>query len=113
MDFEQSEIIVDYLMKIADTSSKQFTVEKMIVENKGQLKFETSPRYLRDLRFKGLVKYEVPIRRAGLYNLVSTFQELRAVKRIIADRGYDIDAAAPVITVNNFAFLDKQQVSLF
>ena len=102
-NFNQSYVIIEFLIEAAKTTSKQFRMEHMIGFRPSVLHFETAGRVFRDLRFKGLIKYEIKDKSSGVYTLLSNVRELERSRQIVIDRGYYIDESDAVIISNKFA----------
>ena len=101
--------VIDFLLTIATTKDKQFKEEDMIRFNPTILKHGL--RYLRELRFKGLVRYEMPCRQTGIYVLKSDVFELQIAKNRIANGGYHIEQSSPVV-IPKQCKNDVEQLSL-
>jgi len=87
--------VIDFLSTIAVSRNKQFREEDIVNFNPVTLKHGL--RYLRELRFKGLVRYEMPCRQTGIYVLKSDVFELEITKNRIKAKGYFIEETNPVI----------------
>ena len=107
-NFNQSPIIIDFLIRIAQTTSKKFRMEDMIRYCPDVLRYESSGRIFRDLRFKGLIEYEIKDKSSGVYTLLSDIYELQRSKQRVIDKGYWIEETMPVMMNNNFAFPVEQ-----
>lgn len=91
--------VIDFLFTIAVTAHKQFKEED--VKNYNPVILKHGLRYLRELRFKGFVRYEMPARVTGIYILKSDVFELQIAKNRIQSGGYWIDETTPVLIPKN------------
>jgi hypothetical protein len=103
----QSLAIIDFLLDVA-RRPRHFKTDDMVDFNKEVLCMKTSPRVLRDLRFKGLINYEVINMRAGIYQLYSSYNELLISKSRVEQGGYWIEETTSVVISNSFAFSVEQ-----
>jgi hypothetical protein len=83
----------------------------MIAFNTKALNFKTSPRILRDLRQRGLIKYEVTNIHHGIYELKSNYTELLQARAWLEQGGYWINEESPVMVSNKFS-VPVEQLSL-
>jgi hypothetical protein len=110
MCVEQSLEIIRFLLWIGKRP-RPFKTDDMIAFNTKALNFKTSPRILRDLRQKGLIKYEVTDRRLGIYELQSSYTELLQARAWLEQGGYYINDESPIMLSNKFV-TSVEQMSL-
>jgi len=103
-------IIMDFLLGIA-LRPRLFKSDDLVEYDKKALNFKSSMRFLRDLRFKGLIRYEVTRRSEGVYKLNSSYAELIEAKSRIEEGGYWIDEEMPVL-INSDYSTDIEQLKL-
>ena len=79
MNCKQSSIIVDFLL--SRDENRNFKSEDLLDFDKTKLNFKTSIRVLRDLRYKGFIRYVCKNRSVGIYTLQSSYEELLKSKK--------------------------------
>jgi hypothetical protein len=96
INIKQALIIIEFLLKVAKRPHP-FKTDDMIAYNPVALNFKTSPRVLRDLRWQGLITYEVPDKSSGLYILYSSYKKLLRSLAYVKHGGYYINKRTPVL----------------
>jgi hypothetical protein len=87
-------LVIDFLITVnkRENDRNVFTLKELIFYTS----LNSGGEYLRECRTKGLIKYNVPLRKKGKYILKSDIFDLERAKNIINDGKYYVEVKEPL-----------------